>query len=79
MELYQIIILIFLGIFVINAFGFAIYCRVYDVWDTFIPMPSDFKCYTNMNWFGCVVCYTLLFILFPILNIGKVIYWLFHI
>ena len=80
MELYQIITLIIISILLVNAFGFAaIYIHLYDAWDTFIPMPSDFKCYTNMNWFGCIICYIGLFILFPIENICKFVYWLFHV
>ncbi len=79
MELHQIIFLIFLGIVVINLFGLAVYCRMYDAWNVFIPMPKDIKDNTEMNWFGCIVCYILLFILFPVWNIGQFIYWLFHI
>lgn len=79
MDLYQTISLIIIVILIVNAFGFCIYCRLYDAWDVFVPMPSDIKDKTEMNWLGCVVCYILLFILFPISNIGKLIYWLFHI
>lgn len=70
---------IFLLIFSINIASFIPYTGLYDSWGVFVPMPRDFKCKTEMNWFGCMVCYILLFILFPILNIGKLIYWLFHI
>lgn len=57
----------------VNGAGFK------DVFGVYVPMPKDFKNNTNMNWFGCIVCYIFLFILFPILYIGKLIYWLFHI
>lgn len=79
MEWYQILLSIIFTELVINMFGAAIYANLYDKWDVFVAMPSDFKCYTDMNWFGSIVCYIGLFILFPILNIGKLIYWLFHI
>ncbi len=49
------------------------------LWDVYVPMPKDFKHNTDMNWLGCIVCYILLFILLPIPNIGKLIYWLFHV
>lgn len=75
MEWWQII---FIEI-VINLFGFGIYANLYDKWYQFVPMPKDIKYHTDLNWFGSIVCYILLFILFPLCNIGKVIYWLFHI
>lgn len=52
---------------------------MFEDWGVCIPMPSDFEYETEMNWFGSIVCYIFLFILFPVLNIGKVIYWLFHV
>jgi len=79
MEWYQILFLIIFTEIIINMFGAAIYANLYDKLDVFVAMPSDIKDNTDMNWFGCIVCYILLFILFPIVNIGKVIYWLFHI
>lgn len=48
-------------------------------WNVYIPMPKDIKDNTEMNWFGCIVCYIGLFILLPIWYICKLVYWLFHI
>lgn len=42
MELYQILILVFV---LINMIGFFIYASFYDKYDVFIPMPKDFKIY----------------------------------
>ncbi len=79
MEWYQILFLVIFTEVIINMFGAAICAKLYDEWCEFVPMPKDIKDNTEMNWFGCIVCYILLFILFPILYIGKLIYWLFHI
>ena len=80
MEWWQILIVaIFTEIFLNAFFGTYIYIFLYDKWYEFVPMPKDIKCHTDMNWFGSIVCYIFSFILFPVLNIGKVIYWLFHI
>lgn len=79
MEWYAILGIILGAIFIDCAIGGIIYSILEDKLDVFVPMPSDLECYTDMNWFGSIVCYMLLFILFPIWNIGKVIYWLFHI
>lgn len=82
MEWYQIFVLIFtieafinvtFLVITVNGIGFK-----YE-WDVYVPMPKDFKYHTKMNWLGCVICYILLFILLPIPNICKLIYWLFHI
>ena len=62
-----------------TAGGILFYIAAFEDWCACIPMPSDFKFETNMNWFGSIICYIVLFIIFPILNIGKVIYWLSHI
>ena len=62
-----------------SMFGFIIYGGLSDDWNVFVPMPIDFKYYTKMNWLGCIVCYIFLFILFPLFNIGKVVYWMFHV
>lgn len=82
MEGYQIFILIFtielfinIGFLVITVQGA---CFKY-AWNVYIPMPKDIKDNTNMNWFGCIVCYMVLFILLPIWYICKLVYWLFHI
>jgi hypothetical protein len=79
MELYQICLLILAGEMILNIIGMILYADLADKWDVLVPMPSDFKDNTEMNWFGCVICYLVLFILFPISNICKLIYWLFHI
>ena len=79
MEWCQILGIILVAIFIDCAIGAVIYSILEDKLDVFIPMPSDLKYNTDMNWFGCIVCYIGLFILFPILNICKVVYWLFHI
>ena len=41
-------------------------------------LPSDLKKKSEMNWFGCIVCSLILFIIFPILYLGELIYILFH-
>lgn len=79
MEWYHILGIVFCASVIDNLFGLLIYVDLYEKWYTVIPLPSDFKDETDMNWFGCIICYLLLFILFPILNICKFIYWLFHI
>ena len=82
MEWYQIIVLIVCIEALINA-GFLIVtingAGFKYAWNVYIPMPKDFKNNTEMNWLGCVVCYIGLFILFPIQNICKLVYWLFHV
>lgn len=81
MEWYQIYSLIF-GIEGFTTIIFIIlsaYDCFHSAFGVCIPMPRDIKNNTKMNWFGCIVCYILLFIIFPIFNIGKFIYWLFHV
>ena len=81
MEWYQILSLI-LCIEVFLTIVFIIIAAnegFYSVFGVCVPMPKDIKNNTKMNWFGCIICYIGLFILFPIENICKVIYWLFHI
>ena len=76
MEWYYILIVVLFSSSMLGAISYGV---LSDCWDVCVPMPSDFECYTEMNWFGCIVCYILLFILFPIWNIGKFIYWSFHV
>lgn len=81
MEWYQILSLIicieaFITIVFIIIAANEVFTGVFGV---NVPMPKDIKNNTKMNWFGCIVCYIGLFILFPIQNIGKLIYWLFHV
>jgi hypothetical protein len=79
MEWYQILMLVLGILFIECIFGAIIYVGLEDCWHVLVPMSKDFKNNTKMNHFGCIVCYILLFIIFPIWNIGKVVYWLFHI
>ncbi|MBO7691969.1 MAG: hypothetical protein J6T10_04955 [Methanobrevibacter sp.] len=81
MEWYQILSLILC----IEAFSIIIFIILaanecfYSAFGVCVPMPKDIKNNTKMNWFGCIVCYIGLFILFPIQNICKLVYWLFHV
>ena len=76
MDLYHILVVILAFSMV---FGVIIYQFLSDSWGMFVPMPSDIKYCTEMNWSSCIICYILAFILFPIFNIGKLIFWLFHV
>lgn len=42
-------------------------------------LPADLHRVTDMNWVGCTIVSLLAFVVFPILYIGKLIYFLFHI
>jgi len=79
MDTYQICLIILTIELLLALAGLLLYADLADKWNVLVPMPSDFKDNTEMNWFGCVICYLVLFILFPIWNICKLIYWLFHI
>ncbi len=79
MEWYHILVLIFALMVFAHIIGCPIYAYFHDNWNVFVPMPKDFKYMTSMNWFGCIVCYIFLFLLFPVFNICKFIYWLFHV
>ena len=45
----------------------------------FYVTPWDLRETTHMNWFGCIFTSTLLFILLPLVWVGRFIYWLSHI
>ena len=79
MEWQKILALIFGTLLLDSVCGIFIYALFADEWYAFIPMPGDFRDNTEMNWFGCIVCYIFSFLFFPIPNICKFIYWLFHI
>ena len=79
MEWWYMLLVLSFSELVLHILGIGMYASLNDKWYVFVIMPSDLKYHTDMNWFGCIICYIGLFILFPILNICKVIYWLFHI
>jgi hypothetical protein len=80
MQLYQILLIILgveillhlvIGVPVIVGFG--------ESWNVLTPMPKDLKDNTEMNWFGCIICFILLFLMCPLFYIPKIIYWICHI
>lgn len=80
MQLYQILMIILaieagshfvIGVPIIVGFG--------ESWNVLTPTPKDFKNHTEMNWFGCTICFILLLIAFPAFYIPKAVYWICHI
>ena len=60
-------------------FMFTVVCvLIYDN-KIFNLLPTDLHRVTDMNWVGCSIVSLLLFVIFPILYIAKLIYVLFHI
>ena len=80
MQLHQILLIILgielalhlvIGVPLIVGFG--------ESWNVLVPTPKDLKDNTEMNWFGCTICFILLFLMIPLFYIPKLIYWVFHI
>lgn len=79
MQLHQILLII-LGIeILVLIIGVPIISTLGECWNVLVPIPKDFKNNTCMNWFGCIICFILLFLMIPLFYIPKLIYWVFHI